>query len=79
MQCRASTRAMAYSRPARSLVDTPRIQRCARSSGRSAMRGVNGKDFTRRDEPAAVAAAGSGPSGVRASVAWVSTSEIRSR
>src|SRR5438552_14123197 len=50
MWCRASTRAIAYSRPERSLVDTPSSQRCARSSGRKVTRGVIGNDLTRRDK-----------------------------
>ena len=44
MWCCASTRAIAYSRPERSLAETPSSQRWARSSGRSVTRGVIGND-----------------------------------
>ena len=76
--CRASTRAMPYSRPVRSLALTERIQRCARSSGRSETRGVTGNERTRRDtRPDAAQAARRSACSVATS--WVSISEMRSR
>ena len=78
MLWRASTRAIEYSRPERSLAETPSSQRWPRSSGRSVTRGVIGNDFTRREMRPRLGS-GSGPVASSASASWVSTYEIRSR
>ena len=61
-----------------SLVLTVSSQRCARSSGFSVMRGVTGKERTRRDTRPRPGS-GSGPVDDSACAACVSTSETRSR